>query len=194
MKKQCKIDSSWKIIIFPTDTVYGIGCKITDENSIKKIYEIKHRPKDKPLACLCANLEQIDQIAILDKVAKKIIKNFMPGALTLILRARDDIGKITGFETIGVRIPNNKLALDILQQNGPMLTTSVNESGQVSMTDYHEIVKNFGDKVDFVFKPNGEKSSKKPSTVLKIESEKIDILREGEITLQMIENLLKKGV
>ena len=127
MKKQCKIDSSWKIIIFPTDTVYGIGCKITDENSIKKIYEIKHRPQDKPLACLCANLEQINQIAILDKVAKKIIKNFMPGALTLILRARDDID---GAMPIHVASANgNDDAVILLLEKDKILVNEADKNG-----------------------------------------------------------------
>ena len=64
------------VIIFPTDTVYGIGTKIFDIDGINKIYEIKHRPKDKPLACLCASLEQIESIAILNEDAKKLIKAF----------------------------------------------------------------------------------------------------------------------
>ena len=62
-----------KILIFPTDTVYGIGCSVFDKEGMEKIYEIKHRPKDKPLACLCANMKQIDEIAYLNDKARKII-------------------------------------------------------------------------------------------------------------------------
>ena len=78
-----------KVIIFPTDTVYGIGTPIFDIEGIDRIYEIKKRPRTKPLACLCANLEQIDSIAFVDEQAKKLINKFLPGPLTLILNAKD---------------------------------------------------------------------------------------------------------
>lgn len=180
-----------KILIFPTDTVYGIGCSIFDREGIEKIYEIKHRPKDKPLACLCANMEQIDKIAYLNDIVRKIIDVFMPGALTLILKAKENVKEITGFDTIGVRIPNSKIALKILIENGAMLTTSVNESGKMSLNDYNQIVDEYGKLVDKVYKPNGEKSSNKASTVLSIINGEIKILREGEITLEEIKNVLK---
>ena len=76
-----------KVIIFPTDTVYGIGTPIFDIEGIERIYNIKHRPKEKPLACLCANLEQIESIAYVTKDAKKLIDKYLPGALTLILNS-----------------------------------------------------------------------------------------------------------
>lgn len=180
-----------KILIFPTDTVYGIGCSVFDKEGMEKIYEIKHRPKDKPLACLCANLKQIDEIAYLNDTARKIINVFMPGALTLILKAKENVKEITGFDTIGIRIPNSKIALKILIENGAMLTTSVNESGKMSLNDYNQIVDEYGKLVDKVYKPNGEKSSNKASTVLSIINGEIKILREGEITLEEIKNVLK---
>lgn len=180
-----------KILIFPTDTVYGIGCSVFDKEGMEKIYEIKHRPKDKPLACLCANMKQIDEIAYLNDKARKIINVFMPGALTLILKAKENVKEITGFDTIGVRIPNSKIALKILIENGAMLTTSVNESGKMSLNDYNQIVDEYGKLVDKVYKPNGEKSSNKASTVLSIINGEIKILREGEITLEEIKNVLK---
>ena len=80
-----------KIIIFPTDTVYGIGCSVFDKTSIKKIYEIKHRPIDKPLAVLCANISQIDSIAYLNDKAKRLINKYLPGPLTIIIKAKDNI-------------------------------------------------------------------------------------------------------
>ena len=79
------------VIIFPTDTVYGIGTKIFDIDGINKIYEIKKRPNDKPLACLCASLEQIKEIAVVTKEAEALIKKFLPGALTIILESKPDV-------------------------------------------------------------------------------------------------------
>ena len=128
------------VIIFPTDTVYGIGTKIFDIDGINKIYEIKKRPKDKPLACLCASIDQIKSIAILNEDAEKLINAFLPGPLTLILKSKEEVKNKIGYETIGVRIPNYKLALDILNENGPMLTTSVNDSGANPINEYDDII------------------------------------------------------
>ena len=102
-----------KVIIFPTDTVYGIGCDIFDLEGIERIYKIKNRSKDKPLACLCANLEQIEDIADLSEDARKLINLFLPGPLTIILKSKPIVLDKIGYKTIGVRIPNNKIALDI---------------------------------------------------------------------------------
>ena len=84
-----------KLIIFPTDTVYGIGCSIYDIYNIDRIYEIKKRDKSKPLACLCASIEQIKSIAYVDELAAKLINKYLPGGLTLILKAKQEVKEIT---------------------------------------------------------------------------------------------------
>lgn len=178
------------VIIFPTDTVYGIGTKIFDIDGINKIYEIKKRPKDKPLACLCASLEQIKTIAVLTKDAEILINKFLPGPLTLILKANEEVKNKIGYDTIGVRIPNYKLALDILKENGPMLTTSVNDSGSNPINEYEEILIKYKNDVDMIYKST-EKSSALASTVVSIIDNNIKILREGEITLNMIKKELE---
>lgn len=174
-----------KVIIFPTDTVYGIGTPIFDTEGIERIYEIKKRPKDKPLACLCADLEQIKSIAYLNDKAIKLINKFLPGALTLILKSKEDVFNKIGYKTIGVRIPNSKIALNILKENGPMLTTSVNESGSVPLNEYDDIKKNYSDLVDYIYDTDS-KSSNISSTVLLINDDELKVLREGEISLEDI--------
>ena len=177
------------VIIFPTDTVYGIGTKIFDVEGIEKIYKIKNRPKDKPLACLCASLEQIKDIAEVTEDAEKLIKRFLPGALTIILKSKPIIYNKIGYKTIGVRIPDCKVALDILNENGPMLTTSVNESGYSPINEYDEIVNKYEVVVDKIYKPT-QKSSNVSSTVVMIIENDIKILREGAITLNDINDCL----
>lgn len=171
-----------KVIIFPTDTVYGIGTPIFDVEGIKRIYDIKKRPKDKPLACLCANLEQIKSIAYLNEKAIKLINKFLPGALTLILNAKEEVVNKIGYKTIGVRIPNCDIALKILKENGPMLTTSVNESGHVPLNEYDDIKRDYNDLVDYIYDTNTH-SSNISSTVVLINDNEFKILRAGEITL-----------
>lgn len=173
------------VIIFPTDTVYGIGCKVSDLEGIDLIYKIKNRPKSKPLAVLCADLEQIDEIAILSDDAKKIINKFLPGPLTLILNAKENLTKVSGLKTVGVRIPNAKLALEILKENGPMFVTSVNESGEPSLDDYDTIVKNYANKVKKIY-PKENVSSHLPSSVVDLTKCDIIMLRQGAITLEDI--------
>ena len=176
-----------KIIIFPTDTVYGIGCHIYDVDNIEKIYQIKKRSKDKPRACLCATLDQIESIAYVDERIKKIISNFLPGPLTLILKSKEEVVEKIGYKNIGVRIPNNKTALKLLTEVGPMLVTSVNDSGDAPMNEFDDIVEKYGKFVDEIYPPCG-KSSNLSSTVISCVDD-FKVLREGTITINDILNV-----
>lgn len=178
-----------RVIIYPTDTVYGIGASVNDKEGIKRIYEIKHRPLNKPLAVLCANVGQIEEIAYLNNDARKLIAAFMPGALTVIVKSKENIVESMGLQTIGVRIPNYKLAIEILERNGPMATTSVNESGEPSLNNYDEIKEDYDDLVDLIVPPSGEKTSSLASTVVDITGP-VKVLREGAITLEEIKKVL----
>lgn len=178
-----------KVIIFPTDTVYGIGCDIFDLEGIERIYKIKNRSKDKPLACLCADIKQIEDIAYLSEDARKLINLFLPGPLTIILKSKPIVLDKIGYKTIGVRIPNNKIALDILKEHGPMLTTSVNESGNVPLNEYDDIKANYNHLVDYIYNTN-TKSSNISSTVVDLTDNRLRILRIGEIPLSSIEKAL----
>ena len=173
-----------KLIIFPTDTVYGIGCSIFDKDNIKKIYDIKKRTYDKPLACLCANIEQIEEIAYVDDRIRKLINKFLPGPLTLILKSKEHVINEIGYTTIGVRIPNNELALELLTENGPMLTTSVNDSGESPINEYEQIVEKYSNLVDKIYPPMGNSSNLSSSVVLCVGEFKV--LREGAISLNEI--------
>ena len=178
-----------KVIIFPTDTVYGIGSDIFDLEGIERIYKIKNRSKDKPLACLCADIKQIEDIAYLSEDARKLINLFLPGPLTIILKSKPIVLDKIGYKTIGVRIPNNKIALDILKEHGPMLTTSVNESGDVPLNEYDDIKANYNHLVDYIYNTN-TKSSNISSTVVDLTDNRLRILRIGEIPLSSIEKAL----
>lgn len=178
-----------RLIIFPTDTVYGIGCGIFDVESMDKIYEIKKRSKDKPLACLCFDEDQIKNIAEVDDQVLKLIRAFLPGALTIILKSKPVVVDKVGYKTIGVRIPNCKEALAILEKMGPMWTTSVNDSGASPLNEYSDIVQKYQNVVDHIYPPTMSSSST-ASTVVAVIDGKVEILREGQITRKQIENIL----
>lgn len=174
-----------RLLIFPTDTVYGIGCNVYDKENIKKIYEIKHRPLSKPLAVLCADIGQIEEIAYITDGVRRLIDKFLPGALTIIVKAKNNIKESMNLDMVGVRIPNSSVALSILKENGPMATTSVNDSGAVPLNEYEEIYLKYKDVVDEIYKSE-EKSSNVSSTVIMILDNEVKLIREGEIKLDSI--------
>ena len=179
------------VIIFPTDTVYGIGARIDDYAALESIYKIKKRPKEKRLAVLCATPFDIDKIAYLNDTAVKLINNYMPGALTIVLKSREEYRNEYIFETVAVRIPNHELALRILKENGPMATSSVNTSGSLPLNDYIEIVKKFGNDVMYVY-PNATASSQVSSTIIDLTADTPKLIREGSIKFQEILKFLNK--
>ena len=182
------------VIIFPTETVYGIGTNAYCEESVKKIYEVKQRPGEKPLSIMVGNAEEISKYAVIsNEIEEKIIKNFMPGPLTIILKKKTGIFDYisSGKDTIGIRIPDNKMIMSILKESKlPVVAPSANISGKPSGIILEEILKDFDGKVDICI--NGGKAKlSEPSTIVQVIDNKPVILRQGEIKLEEIEEVLK---
>lgn len=174
-----------KIIAFPTDTVFGVGAVIDDLEAIDKIYKLKNRSLDKPLSILAANIEDIlPYIKKINNDVFLIMKKYWPGALTIIFEKSEVVNqKVTkGFKTIAFRIPNSKLALKLLNQTGPLATTSVNISGEKPLNNYQEICQNFNDEIDYIVRKN-ETSSNISSTIIDATEDKIKIIRQGQIKI-----------
>lgn len=174
------------VIIFPTDTVYGIGCNCFDDEAIKKIYSLKKRPNNKPINVLCDSLNKIELIAkCLNDKEIELIKKYMPGALTLIVNKTQNISDIltSNLDTVGVRIPNNDIALSILKEcNYPLATSSVNISGECPSVKFEDFYDYFKDKVDVII-DGGESILKVASTIVKVEENDILVLREGMVKI-----------
>lgn len=173
------------IVIFPTDTVYGIASNITNENAIKKLFELKGRNDNKPICVLTSSVEKIHKVANIKPQELKIINDYMPGALTIILEKKDNISNIltSNLNTIGVRIPNNEISLKILEkQEYPLATTSANLSGNLPATRIEDLIEEFNGKVDIII-DGGTTDLKISSTIVRLEDEEIKILREGSIKI-----------
>lgn len=170
------------IIVFPTDTVYGIGCNPHNPIGVDRIYKIKNRDPKKLLPVLGYSKKELERIAFFDKISKKIIEKFWPGPLTLILKLKDKgLKKSMKLSTkIAVRIPDNECALSILKNCGILIGTSANVSGSLSFRDPKECRKNLKDYDIFV--DGGKIMGKGESTIIEIENSEIKILREGAIT------------
>ena len=154
MKMDCNekgIEKTWQVIkkggiaIFPTDTVYGIGCNPYNINAVKKIYEIKSREKIKSLPVLAYSLDIVKEITCIDSFTEKIIKKYWPGPLTLILKLTDKKLKksLKLDKKIAVRIPDSKCTLKLLEKCGLLVGTSANISGNSSYTNPNECIKKY---------------------------------------------------
>jgi L-threonylcarbamoyladenylate synthase len=184
--KTSQIIKEGGIAIFPTDTVYGIGCNPYNVNSVKKIYKIKSRSEVKPLPVLVYSLDIVKQITSIDKFTEKIIKKYWPGPLTLILKLTDEkLKKSLNLENkIAVRIPDSKCTLKLLEKCGLLVGTSANISGNSSYTDPDECLKNI--KNYDVFLNGGTITSKGESTIIEIQNDGIKIIREGALKMEDI--------
>lgn len=197
--KSCEVSevltkiNSEDVLVFPTDTVYGIGASIHSPKALDRIFEIKNRPTEKSLIILCADEKQLEEIVgPLSLEVKKIIDAFLPGGLTLILNSYQTLpNEITrGKKTIGVRIPNHEVALKLLSALGPLATTSANLSGEPSPTEVEDdnpVIH----RADYVF-DDGQTKGQVPSTILDCTGEEFVILREGAITFEEIKKVLHK--
>ena len=186
-----------EIIIYPTDTVYGVG-GVLKEDTLKNIYRAKTRSFSSPLIALVSSLEKVDEIAVISdenrEKVEKLIKEFWPGGLTIILKKKDVVPPImvSNGETVGVRMPNLRLALDIIECAGGILaTTSANISGEATPSSFTELSPVFKERVDIVI-DGGKCPIGTASTIIDMSNSKIKILREGSISKEEIENIIGK--
>ena len=187
IKKTSQIIKEGGIAIFPTDTVYGIGCNPYNENAVKKIYEIKSREKIKALPVLAYSIDIVKKIVVIDEFTERIIQKNWPGPLTLILELKDQkLKKSLNLQNkIAVRIPNSECTLKLLEKCELIVGTSANISGNVSYTDPNNCIKNI--KNYDLFLNGGTITSKGESTIIEIENEKIKVIREGALKIGDIE-------
>ena len=186
IEKASKIISQGGIVIFPTDTVYGIGCDPYNKASVEKIYRIKSRDIIKSVPILTYSTEAAERIAQFDQLAKKIVKKFWPGPLTLILKVTDEkIKKSLNLENkIAVRVPNHRCTLELLKKCNYLVGTSANISGDLPHTNPEECLEKMQNYDVFV--DGGIITSNGESTIIEIENEEVKIIREGSLTKEEI--------
>lgn len=180
-----KLDITGKIVVFPTDTVYGVGCKVDDIEAIHKIYEIKERDYSKPLALLTPTNDISCYTSNVSSEAKELMNKYWPGALTVIVNKNKKINDLvtSGLDTVGFRMPNSKVALQILNHFGVMATTSINISGKPPLNSIDAIIKEFSEKIDYIV-IDKENTSNVSSTVVDCTKEEIKVLRQGSIIIK----------
>lgn len=174
------------VIAFPTDTVYGIGANAFDEKAVEKIYQIKGRPKNKPIAVLVSSINDLTKITIdVPPIFYELAEKYWPGALTMILESNETLPTIVtaGFPTVGVRMPDNTIALSLIRGlKNPIVATSANLSGAQPATSAEQVRKFLKDRVDFVI-DDGHTKIGVASTVVDLTTSPHLVRRQGTITI-----------
>ena len=180
LKNVANLIKNGEIIVFPTETVYGIGANALDKNAVKKIFIAKGRPSDNPLIVHVANKQDIGRVTLTPSaVEQKLIDTFMPGPITIILRKKAVIPDIVsaGLDTVGIRMPSNKIANKIISAAGvPIAAPSANISGKPSGTRLKDIRDELESKVSVMI-DGGETEVGLESTIVKVENNIPVILR-----------------
>jgi len=175
-----------EIIVYPTDTLYGLGTNIYNDSAVKKIFLIKKRSFDQPLSIAVSSINDLEDVAFVDDRIIRVAERFLPGKLTLVLKKKTVVSDIltAGGNCVAVRIPDNTIALQILSVFGPLTCTSANIHGMPTPNKINEIQMQFKDNIK-VYIDAGELKDK-PSTIVDLSGEKVMILREGSIPAQKI--------
>jgi len=176
------------VIVYPTDTIYGLGVSAVDAKAVAKLPELKARSGDMPISIAVADLEMMEKIAVTTPIVRKIYNDFLPGGLTLLLdirpEARSELPSLLLSNTgkIGVRVPNHNLTLALINRFGkPITATSANLHGGPAPVSIAATVDQLGDGVDLYIDCGTTKTSE-ASTILEISGSSINIIREGTIS------------
>lgn len=181
IRKAVEILRGGGIVIYPTDTVYGMGCDLFNKKGIERIYEIQRRDRKQPLSFICADLKDISRYAQVSDNAYKIMKRLLPGPYTFILDASRAVPKIIlpKRQTTGIRVPENRICQALLAEMGsPVISTSVKDGEGELLSDPRIIEEFFGKRVDMII--DGGIIAAAPSSVVSLLNEGVEVIRAGK--------------
>ncbi len=177
------------IIIYPTDTVYGIGCRIDSPKALRKLYDVKRSRPDKPFSFICSSLKEASKYAVIDNESYKIMKELTPGPFTFVLPARKETPKLlrSSSGTVGIRIPDHIWPRKIVEEIGaPIVTTSVkienflNSYDMASIVNYYQFLVDVILEEEYVDYIDYDDITQSYSTVVRLINGELEVLREGK--------------
>ena len=180
-----------QVIAFPTETVFGLGVFYDDYEAYELLNRIKRRKEDKPYTMMLSKVEDISRYADVDDRYLKLIKKYMPGSLTILVKSKDSVPSYVTHETgiIGIRIPSNKEALGLLEYvKKPLLVPSANRADEKPALSEEDVKAIFVDEVKVVIP--GQITSGEPSTIIDITGSEIKLIRKGPIPLEELNRLI----
>ena len=181
-----------ELVVYPTETVYGIAADIFNQKAVKNLYLAKKRPFDMPLTVAVSGKDMVENIAVMTRPVEKLIDAFLPGPLTIITKKDPNVPDIVTSmsQKVGIRIPDNKVAIELIKEfDGPIVATSANLHSHPDAVDIDTAVEDFGESVR-TYLDNGPCTLGKPSTIVWIMDDKVEVIRQGEITQKQIEDVL----
>jgi len=181
------------LVVYPTDTVYGLGCDPFNIEAVKRVFRLKGERR-KPLPILASSIDYVEKIAFLSREAEKIAKRFWPGPLTLVVLKKPVLPEVVtcNLNSVGVRVPNHNVALQLISlSNGLLVGTSANKTGEKSPRTAQEAAEQLGKEVDIIL-DGGPATLGLPSIVVDLTSKKPRILRKGPISFKEISEILSQ--
>lgn len=181
IRKVVEVLEKGGVIGYPTDTIYGVGCDLFHPEAIRKVHRLKKGEKKKPLSFICSDLKDISRYAYVSNQAYKIMKRLLPGPYTFILKATKLVPKIalTKQNTVGIRIPDNKICLALVKELGhPIISTSVYKPDESLYNDPAEIEERFGKELDVVI--DGGIIVAEHSSIIDLSGDYPEVIRKGK--------------
>ena len=182
-----------QVIAFPTETVFGLGVFYDDQKAYELLNKIKNRREDKPYTMMLDNVNKINEYAFIKDKYLPIINKYMPGSLTILVRAKANVPTYVthGTGIIGIRIPSNKEALELLRfVKKPLLVPSANKADQKPALSAKEVKDIFKNEIDVIVP--GKISSGEPSTIIDLTGDEIKLIRKGPIPLEELNQLINQ--
>lgn len=193
IQKASQVIKNGGLVLFPTETVYGIGADGLNAEAVKKIFEAKGRASDNPLILHVSNMQMVETVAQnITDLEYKLMNAFWPGPFTIVLNKKDVVPDVVsaGLKTVALRMPSNEIAKSLIEQaNTPIAAPSANISGRPSGTCLEDIYDELAGKMDYII-DGGRCEVGIESTVVKVEDGKVRILRPGKITKEQIEDIV----
>lgn len=193
IREASKVVKNGGLIVYPTDTVYGLGCDPFNVRAVERVFKVKGERKEKPLPILASDIKFIEKIAYINEKAKKIAEKYWPGPLTLVVPKKPVLPNIVtcGLASVGVRIPNHTVAIQFISFcDGLLVGTSANKTGEKSPKTAREANKQLGEQVDIVL-DEGPTPLGQESSIIDLTSKKPKMLREGPIKLVEVLNAIR---
>lgn len=176
------------LVITPTDTIYGIMGNALNEDVIRRVFDVKQRPYNKPLLLLMDSFEMVENYTEeLSEMERELVNKFWPGLVTFILKKNDKVSNLitSGNDTVGIRIPDNKDLLEIIRRlKRPVISTSANITGTPVITSTKLLEKDLIDNIDYIY--DGGDIDEVSSTIVRVIDNKVNILREGKLSKEII--------
>ena len=182
-----------KVIAFPTDTVYGVGVIYNDLDALNRLKQAKDRPETKPIPTMVGSIDDLETVAYVNDDVLKVAKAFMPGPITLILPKKENVCDFVtnGKNSIAVRIPNNEFLLSLIKKSGKaLLVSSANISGKDNCFNTDDVIRQLDGRIAGIVE--GESGGSMASTIVDMTGDEPLIIREGPITYNQINEVLKK--